>query len=273
MSSHGCTDCRSGFFLGGRRMVRWAPAAFAWAALILAAPEAAQAVELRVLAAGAVESTVHDMVGRFEKESGHTVKLTYGAVGALRDKIYANEPADLTIVTPVIIDQLQAKGLVRSATRTDLGRVGGGIAVRMGAPRPHVGSPEELKQALLAADHVYYADPVTATAGAYFMKIADKLGVGEAVRKKGRSAPGGKEAMLLLAKDPGNAIGVTQNSEIIAVKEVLLVGPYPGDLQLLTTYTGIVLTRTPHPEAAEAFLKFLTSAPVKERFVKAGYEH
>jgi molybdate transport system substrate-binding protein len=90
------------------------------------------AVELNVLAAGAVEAVVRDVVGSFEKESGHTVKLTYAPVGALRDKIYAGEPADLTIVTPVIIEQLLARGLVRSDTRTDLGRVGGGIAVRKG---------------------------------------------------------------------------------------------------------------------------------------------
>ena len=94
------------------------------------------AVELNVLAAGAVEAVVRDVVGSFEKESGHTVKLTYAPVGALRDKIYAGEPADLTIVTPVIIEQLLAQGLVRSGTRTDLGRVGGGIAVRKGSPRP-----------------------------------------------------------------------------------------------------------------------------------------
>jgi molybdate transport system substrate-binding protein len=232
----------------------------------------AHAVELRVLAAGAVESTVHDMVGRFETESGVTVKLSYGAVGALRDQIYAGTPADVTIVTPAILEQLQAKGLVRAGTRTDLGKVGGGIAVRMGAPRPSVSTPEEFKRALLAAERVYYADPATATAGAYFLKVTDKLGIGEAVRAKGRTAPGGKEAMQLMAKDEGNVIGVTQMSEVVSVKEVIAVGPYPGDLQLLTTYTGVVLEHTPHPGEAAAFLKFLTSAAVKERFVRAGYE-
>ncbi len=91
-------------------------------AVLLVAPlREASAVELNVLAAGAVEAVVRDMVGNFEKESGHTVKLTYAPVGALRDKIYAGAPADLTVVTPVIIEQLQARGLVRPATRTDLG--------------------------------------------------------------------------------------------------------------------------------------------------------
>ena len=46
-------------------------------------------MELNILAAGATESIIRDMVGTFERESGHTVKLPYAPVGALRDKIYA----------------------------------------------------------------------------------------------------------------------------------------------------------------------------------------
>ncbi len=256
----------------GRRAIVALVLGLALAASLLAPDREAQAAELTVLAAGATESTLRDMVGIFEKESGHTVKLTYGAVGALRDKIYAGEPADLTIVTPVIIEQLQSRGLVRPGAGVDLGRVGGGIAVRRGAPLPAIGTPEELKQALLAAKEVYYADPATATAGAYFLKVADRLGIGEAVRQKGRTARGGKEAMELMARSTADAIGLTQVSEILSVPEVVLVGPYPGDLQTMTTYTGILLVRTPHPEAAEAFLRFLTSPPVQARFKQAGYE-
>ena len=228
-------------------------------------------MELNVLAAGAVEAVVREMVGTFEKESGHKLKITYAPVGALRDKIYAGEPADLTVVTPAIIEQLQARGLVRPVTRTDLGQVGGGIAVRKGNPRPAIGTPEELKQALLSAKEIHYADPKIATAGAYFLKVADRLGIGEEVRKKGRTAGSGKVSMELMAKSTAVAIGLTQISEILSVPEVELVGPYPGDLQLMTTYSGIVLERAPNPAAAEAFLKFLISLPVQERFKKQGY--
>jgi len=245
---------------------------FALAALLLAPIREVSAVELNVLAAGAVEAVVRDVVGNFERESGHTVSLTYAPVGALRDKIYAGEPADLTIVTPVIIEQLLARGLVRSGTRTDLGRVGGGIAVRKGAPHPAIGTPEELKQALLAAKEIHYADPKIATAGAYFLQVADRLRIGEEVRTKGRTAGGGKASMELMAISSEEAIGLTQISEILSVPEVELVGPYPGDLQLMTTYTGILLERTPHPAAAEAFLRFLTSSPVQARFRQQGYE-
>ena len=256
----------------GSRTCRRLILGFAVASLLLAPIQEVSAVELNVLAAGAVEAVVRDMVGNFEKESGHTVKLTYAPVGALRDKIYAGEPADLTIVTPVIIEQLQTRGLVRSGTRTDLGRVGGGIAVRKGAPRPAIGTPDELKRALLAVKEIYYADPKIATAGAYFLQVADRLGVGEEARTKGRTARGGKEAMELMAKSTVETIGLTQISEILSVPEVELVGPYPGDLQLMTTYTGIVLERTQQLAAAEAFLRFLTSPPVQARFKQQGYE-
>ena len=253
---------------GNRRLIL----GFMLAALLLTPIQEVSAVELNVLAAGAVEAVVRDVVGNFEKETGNTVKLFYAPVGALRDKIYAGEPADLTIVTPAIIEQLLARGLVRPATRTDLGKVGGGIAVRKGAPRPAIGTPEELKRALLAVKEIYHADPKIATAGAYFFQVAERLGIAEEVRKKGRTAGGGKPSMELMAKSNVEAIGLTQISEILSVPEVDLVGPYPGDLQLMTTYTGILLERTPNPAAAEAFLKFLTSPDVQARFKKQGYE-
>ena len=83
---------------------------------------------------------------------------------------------------------------------------------------------------------------------------------------------GGKVSMELMAKSTMEAIGLTQISEILSVKEVVLVGPYPGELQTMTTYTGVLLARTPHPEAAQAFLQFLTSPSVQARFTQAGYE-
>jgi len=231
-----------------------------------------EAVEINVLAAGATEAVIRDTVGSFEKESGHTVRLTYAPVGGLRDRILAGEQADLAIVSPAIIEQLQAKGAVQPATRTDLGRVGGGIAVPLGAPRPAIGTPDLLKKALLAAEEIYYADPKIATAGAYFLKVADRLGIGDEVKKKGRTAGGGKVSMELMAKSTAKAIGLTQISEILSVKEVALVGPYPSELQTMTTYSGILLRDTARAEAAKAFLNFLLSPAVQARFKQAGYE-
>jgi ABC-type molybdate transport system substrate-binding protein len=87
-----------------------------------------------------------------------------------------------------------------------------------------------------------------------------------------KSSGNDKVSMELMAKSTADAIGLTQISEILSVPEVVLVGPYPGDLQAMTTYSGILLTRTPHAEAAAAFLRFLTSPPVQARLKRSGYE-
>lgn len=245
-------------------------AAFAIALLLGAAVTRAE--DLAVLAAGATESTLRDVIPTFEKESGHHVTVAFGAVGKLRDRVEAGEKPDVIIVTPAIVEQLEAKGRVRPGSRVDLGVVGGGIAVRKGAPRPAVGTPEELKRALLQAAEVYYADPAIATAGQHLMKVVDSLGIGDEVRKKGHVRPGGREAMQAMARSKANAIGLTQASEILSVPEVVLIGPYPGDLQNETTYTGLVFSGAAHADAAAAFLKFLAGPVARARFARAGFE-
>lgn len=229
-------------------------------------------MRLNVLAAGATEAILRDTTEVFEAEAGCVVELATAPVGALRDRILAGEPADLTVVTPVIIEALCAKGLVRAETRTDLGRVGGGIAVQAGAPRPAVGTPAALRQALLDAEEVYHADPAIATAGAHFFQVADRLGIGAEMRRKGRTGGSGKASMELLAGTTARAIGLTQISEIVSVQGVALIGPYPGDLQAMTTYAGVLLAQTARPEAAAAYLRFLVSPFVQARFRLAGFE-
>jgi molybdate transport system substrate-binding protein len=77
--------------------------------------------------------------------------------------------------------------------------------------------------------------------------------------------------MRLLARSTGRAIGLTQVSEILSVPEVVLVGPYPGELQRETTYSGVVLAGARDPARAQALLRFLAGPAVQERFRKAGF--
>jgi molybdate transport system substrate-binding protein len=236
------------------------------------AGRAASPVELRVLAAGATESTLRAVAAEFEARSNTRLQVAFGGVGALRDRVASGEAADVLVATPAALEPLVDKGLVRPGSRVDLGRVGGGLAVRAGAPRPAVGSPEQLKQALLAAEELYYPDPAKTTAGAHLLAVADGLGVGAEVRRKGRTAPGGKAAMELMAGSRARALGATQISEIRSVPQVALVGPYPASLQRMTTYAGVVLTGAARAQEAAAFLAFLASPAVQARFREAGFD-
>jgi molybdate transport system substrate-binding protein len=242
------------------------------AAALLHLPALAAAAELRVQAAGATEATLRDVLPLFERATGHTVVAAYGAVGELRDRLQAGTPADLVIATPAILEQLERAGLVRPGARQDLGRVGGGVAVCAGAPRPSIATPAELKAALLAAREIHYADPARATAGAHFLKVVDRLGIGAEARAKGRTAPGGKAAMQAMARSCDGALGLTQVSEILSVPEVVLVGPYPGDLQSDTVYTGALLAATKERAAAGELLRFLAGPQTQARLARSGFE-
>src|SRR2546430_44301 len=78
-----------------------------WVSIVLVAAatwahaDRAEAAEIKVLSAGAVRSVVSDLAEAFRRETGHTVALTFGTVGALRQKLAAGEPADVLILTDV----------------------------------------------------------------------------------------------------------------------------------------------------------------------------
>jgi molybdate transport system substrate-binding protein len=194
-------------------------------------------------------------------------------VGALRDRVLAGEPADVLIVTPAIITTLEAQQVVRADSRVDLGRVGGGLAVRVGDPLPAISTPDELTQALLDADEVYYADPAVATAGAALMRIVDMLGIGDQVRAKGHVASGGREAMQNMTQSTAaRVLGATQISEIKAVPETVLVGEYPAPYQVKTTYSAIILQRTERLDDAIQLTEFFEGEDFQARLAQSGFE-
>ena len=240
------------------------------------APEPAPipvAEPLRLLAAGATEDSVRDTIQQFEAQSGISVEFDFAAVGALRDRVLGGEAADLMVVTPAIITTLETEQRVRAGSRVDLGRVGGGVAVRAGDPLPAIDTPEALAQALLDADEVYYADPTVATAGAALMKVVDTLGIGDQVRAKGHIAPGGKVAMQnMTLSSAQRVIGATQISEIKSVPAASLVGEYPASLQVKTTYSAIVLERSARLDDASQLIQFFAGPVFQARLAQSGFE-
>ena len=59
------------------------------------------------------------------------------------------------------------------------------VAVRKGAPRPDVSSPDALKRTLLAAKSISYVNPASGGAsGIHFAKVLDRLGVASEMKSK-----------------------------------------------------------------------------------------
>ena len=115
-----------------------------------------QALELRVLSAGAVEPGLRPALAAFERDTGHAVRIEFAAAPALRAALRATPAADVIVVPQGALDELTDACGATPGLRAPIGRVGVGVAVRAGVAPPDIGSVDALRAALLAAEHVIY---------------------------------------------------------------------------------------------------------------------
>ena len=223
-------------------------------------------VKLRFVSAGAANA----LVMKIAASSGIEVAGSFGAVGAMLEKFNAGEECDVVILTRAQIDTLAANGSVAAASVVDLGRAPTSIAVRAGDPVPQVSDAVTLRQALLAADAIYFPDPERATAGIHFAKVLDLLGIRDVVATRVRTFPNGTTAMKAMGEASGHPIGCTQATEILAVPSVQLVAALPKGYDLATTYTAAVSAKALDRGDAEAFVRKLGES--REARKAAGFE-
>src|SRR5438876_882721 len=97
---------------------------------------------LKLLSGGAAQGLVAQLRERCLSETGCAIEGTFGAVGAMRDRLLAGEPCDLVILTQALVDQLAAEGHVGGASRQPIGVVKTGIAVKAGEDLPDVATAQ-----------------------------------------------------------------------------------------------------------------------------------
>jgi hypothetical protein len=83
-------------------------------------------------------------------------------------------PADLVTHYSNVIDDLIKQGKV-AGSRVDFTRAGVGVAVKAGAPKPDIGTPEALKRAMLVAKSIAYS---TGASGIIAAKLMERMRTG-----------------------------------------------------------------------------------------------
>jgi molybdate transport system substrate-binding protein len=226
-----------------------------------------------VLSAGAARAVVQQVAASFGPANGHGVQADFAAVGVIKARILAGERADVIVLTAAMIEELIASGHVVAGSRSDLGRVGTGVAVRAGTPLPDVSSLPALRGNLLAAQRVICPDPAVATAGKVVLRMLESLGVLKELGPRLQFFPNGHAAMVWLAASRGSLeMGITQITEILPVPGVTYVGSLPAALQMKTVYAAAVGRRAQHPERAREFIRRLTGPAARPMLHQAGYE-
>jgi molybdate transport system substrate-binding protein len=220
----------------------------------------------------AVETAVGHVADDFRAGGGPGIQFVLGTAGALSLRAAAGERADVVIGTTQGLESLERSGSLVKGTRAELGRVGVGVAVKAGAPKPDISTPEALRRTLLKAASLGYADPARGgTGGTHFAGVLERLGIAEALRAKTRLYPQGVQALEAVARGEIE-LAVTPTSEIVVRDGLSLVGPLPGDLQSRLSYSAAVLAVSSSPDPAKAFVARLVSSGGRQRFAAAGFE-
>src|SRR6476620_11558358 len=107
----------------------------------------AAAAEIKVLTTGAFKQVVVALVPEFEKATGHQVVLDNGTVGQLQKRVDGGESFDVLVLSPRGIEDYIKSGKIAAGSNANLPKVGVGVMVKEGAPKPDISSVETFKQA------------------------------------------------------------------------------------------------------------------------------
>jgi molybdate transport system substrate-binding protein len=227
------------------------------------------AAEIKVLSAVAMKPALDDIARDFERRTGHRVAMAYATAGLVGDRIRDGETVDVAILPRSAFDPLLTGGKIAPDSAVSVARSLVAVAVRKGAPKPDISSPEALKRSLLAAKSIVYPDPTKGGAtGIHAARVIERLGITAEMKPKTTLTPAGEYAEIVARGEA--EIAIVQPMVILSVPGVELVGPLPEELQNKTDFVFMagVGAKAKEAEVAQAFIEYLL-APDGVRVIKA----
>jgi molybdate transport system substrate-binding protein len=224
---------------------------------------AATGAELKVLAGGSMTASLKELGPKFETATGHKLDITFAATPDLIKM--TSSPFDLGVVPVDVMKNDDARAKF-SGTPANIARVGYGVAVKAGAPKPDVSTLEALKGTLLKAQSI--AVFPTSAAGAFVQKTFERLGIMEVIKDKLKVQAGPVAIPQAVARGEAE-LGVFLTNVLLA-PGVELAGPFPGDLQQDLVFVGAVSSDSKNADAARAFLDYLKTPDAVSVFKSKG---
>ena len=227
---------------------------------------------MKVFSAIAVQGVVEPLIPAFEQAHGCRLDVTWATAPLLLKRLQAGEKADALILNRAVTDTLLASGAIVAGSDAVIASSATAIAVRTGAPKPDISTPDALKRTLLEARAISYTDPAAGGAsGIYFAELLEKMGIADEINAKAKfPPPSGYSAMFLPTGEAD--LAVQQVPELLHVPGVEIVGPLPGDLHMVTVFVGAIPANSAQPVLAGALLESLRTPEAKALFRARGLE-
>jgi molybdate transport system substrate-binding protein len=213
--------------------------------------QSARAAQLTIFLNQATESGVRELAAAFEKASGNKVDVSFQGGAALNQKI-STAPGDLASLTLAQFDEFVKNGRIVAGSVVEYGRVGNGIAIKAGAPKLDISTPDAFKRALLSAQSIGHTNAGT---GPFNTKLFQKLGIYDQIKHKIRIVEGRPVAAAVA--DDEVEIGIQQTNVIQPYAGTEYLGPLPEELMEYGRVGVGLLAVSTHPNEARAFIKFM----------------
>jgi molybdate transport system substrate-binding protein len=234
--------------------------------LALSTMATVQASELKLIAGGSLAGFFNALSPQFEKATGHTLSIHFDSTPNIIARINSGAPFDVAVVPADVFKDAAAKSHFASGPAVDIARVGYGVIVRAGAPKPDISTSDAFRKTLLDAKSI--ASVPASAAGAYIAGVYDRLGIGDDIKAKTKvqTAP----AAIAPAVANGDAeLGIFLTN-VFNAPGIELVGPFPADLQQELLFTASIAADTKAPDAAKAFMDYLKTPAVTAAIKAAG---
>ena len=109
--------------------------------------------------------------------------------------------------------------------------------------------------------------------GIVINRAFEMLGIVEAMKPKAIFGTGGPDGLSGAFVARGEAdLGVQQISELMAVPGIEIVGPLPGNLQVMTVFEAALSTSAKNNAGAEALMKYLATPAARAVMKTKGLE-
>ena len=240
--------------------------AAAFASLGTAATQAAE--PLKALSSNGVRAALEVLAPQCERSVGREVAFEYGTSTSIRQRIVGGEAVDVLFVVKDSLADLAPQHLDPKSIQP-LGRAGIGVGIRAGARRFDIGSAAEIRQALLAAKSVTYAQD--GASREHIERMFARLGIADEMKAKTLLEQGSVRAAAKVVAGEAELL-LTLVSEILPVEGMQLLGPLPAEFQSYISFAGFVTSGSKDPAAARALLACIAAPANTATFTAKGIE-
>jgi len=221
--------------------------------------------EITLLSPNPIQATINTLIANFQAKTGIHVNVTYGTGVSTRRTVASGQALDVSLLFSPFPEALKTGNIVPGSA-TVIARLRLGVAVKKGAPKPDISTPDAVRRTLLNAKSIAAIDPEQGSAGGAVLMALDVLGLSAQLKPKITWLANAGTVQDSVAKGESEIALGPYISEM-RNPEVDIVGALSPDAAPPVDITGFISTTTAHAQEARALLEYLASrdvAPIYE---------